>query len=79
LAVAIAPDPEEGFIIVPYQALPEIAGSRCSFLDDIQTLVQETGPEDWPEIVRKAREHEVQIEFIEKNTDDSIKPASVRD
>ena len=44
--------------LIPYQALPEIAGERCSWLDEKQTLVQAFAEREWPALVERARRHD---------------------
>jgi hypothetical protein len=45
--------------MVPYRALPEIAGDRVTFLDEVQTLVEPFDDYEWPELLERARRHAV--------------------
>jgi hypothetical protein len=50
---------EQGHFMVPYRALPEIAGDRCTFLDEVQTLVEPFDDYEWADLVERARPHAV--------------------
>lgn len=58
--LAIIEDMEgEGHFLVPYDAVHEIAGDHCSCLDEKQTLVEPFDEDEWPELLARARKHEV--------------------
>ncbi len=58
--LAVIEDMEgEGHFLVPYEAVHEIAGDHCSWLDEKQTLVEPFDEDEWPELLARARKHEV--------------------
>jgi hypothetical protein len=58
--LAVIEDMEgEGHFLVPYEAIQEIAGDHCSLIDEKQTLVEPFDDDEWPELIKRARKHEV--------------------
>src|SRR5262249_28608280 len=58
--LAVIEDMEgEGHFLVPYEAVKEIAGDHCSWIDEKQTLVEPFDEDEWPELLARARKHEV--------------------
>jgi len=52
----------KGVFFIPYEALPEVAPGRWSWLDEHQTLVEPFEPDEWPALLERARRHEVEPE-----------------
>jgi hypothetical protein len=58
--LAVIEDMEgEGHFLIPYDAVHELAGDRCSWLDEKQTLVEPFDEDEWPELLARARKHEI--------------------
>ncbi len=48
-------------LVVPFAAVPEIAGDRCAFLDEVQLLVEPVSEKDWPLLAERAEEHGTEL------------------
>jgi hypothetical protein len=48
-------------LVVPFDAVPEIAGDRCVFLDERQLLVEPVGEEEWSGLSERAESHRVEL------------------
>jgi hypothetical protein len=59
LVDVLAVEEGESFFLVPYDALPLIAGDRCVLLDEHQALVEKTPDEQWSDMAKRARGFEL--------------------
>jgi hypothetical protein len=48
-------------LVVPFDAVPEIAGDRCIFLDERQLLVEPVGEQEWSGLSERAEPHRVEL------------------
>jgi hypothetical protein len=48
-------------LVVTYDAVPEIAGDRCAFLDERQLLVEPVGEREWSELSERAEKYRVEL------------------
>jgi hypothetical protein len=48
-------------VVVPFAAVPEIAGERCVFLDERQLLVEPVSEQDWPVLAARAERHRTEL------------------
>lgn len=48
-------------LVVPFGAVPEIAGDRCSFLDERQILVEPVSERDWTVLGQRAERHRTEL------------------
>ncbi|HEX6675755.1 MAG TPA: hypothetical protein VF486_12100 [Actinomycetes bacterium] len=48
-------------LVVPFAAVPEIAGDRCAFLDEVQLLVEPVSEKDWPQLAERAEKHGTEL------------------
>jgi hypothetical protein len=48
-------------LVVPFGAVPEIAGDRCVFLDELQLLVEPVSERDWPVLGERAEKHGTEL------------------
>ena len=60
--LAVIESEEGGHFLIPYEALPTVAGDRWRWLDEVQTLVEAFAPEEWPALLERARLHRVEPE-----------------
>jgi hypothetical protein len=58
--LAVIEGEQGGHFMIPYEALPEVAGDRWRWLDEVQTLVEAFAPEEWPALLERARRHKVE-------------------
>jgi hypothetical protein len=58
----MAPEQDGGdMLAVRYDAVPEIAGDRCAFLDERQLLVEPVGEREWPDLSERAEKYRVEL------------------
>jgi hypothetical protein len=48
-------------LVVPFGTVPEIAGDRCAFLDELQLLVEPVSERDWPVLGERAEKHGTEL------------------
>jgi hypothetical protein len=48
-------------LVVTFDAVAEIAGDRCAFLDERQLLVEPVGEQDWSELSERAERYRVEL------------------
>jgi hypothetical protein len=48
-------------LAVTYDAVPEIAGDRCAFLDERQLLVEPVGEQEWSDLSERAEKYRVEL------------------
>jgi hypothetical protein len=48
-------------LAVPFDAVPEIAGDRCTFLDERQLLVEPVDEQQWSDLSERAEQHRVEL------------------
>jgi hypothetical protein len=48
-------------LVVPFGAVPEIAGDRCAFLDERQLLVEPVSEGDWAVLGQRAERHRTEL------------------
>ena len=48
-------------LVVTFDAVPEIAGDRCTFLDERQLLVEPVGEQEWSELSDRAEKYRVEL------------------
>ena len=48
-------------LVVPFAAVPEIAGDRCAFLDELQLLVEPVSEKEWPLLADRAEKHGTEL------------------
>jgi hypothetical protein len=48
-------------LVVTFDAVPEIAGDRCAFLDERQLLVEPVGEQEWSELSERAEKYRVEL------------------
>jgi hypothetical protein len=60
--LAVIEGEQGSHFMIPYEALPEVAGDRWRWLDEAQTLVEAFSPEEWPALLERARPHRVEPE-----------------
>lgn len=48
-------------LVVPFDAVPEIAADRCAFLDEDQLLVEPVGERDWPALSERAERYRIEL------------------
>jgi hypothetical protein len=49
----------DDIFLVPYEALPQLAGKRFAWLDERQCLVEAIASDEWPELLREAERFKV--------------------
>jgi hypothetical protein len=48
-------------LVVTFDAVPEIAGDRCAFLDERQLLVEPVGEQEWSDLSERAEKYRVEL------------------
>lgn len=59
LVLVSAPAQDEDVFLIPSDSIADIAPGRCHWLDERQRIVMEFTEAEWPDLMERAREHEV--------------------